>query len=116
MVVQQSMDENQFEALVYEALYDVTDPEVGVNIVDLGLVYDLEVNQAERTIDLTLTLTSPACPLQEEIEEAITVALAGLSDNGVRFNWVFSPPWSPAFMTDEGREQLSALGGYIPAY
>lgn len=111
-----SMDSNHFEALVYEALYDVADPEVGVNIVDLGLVYDMNINKTDGTIDLTLTLTSPACPLQEEIEKQVINALAGLSENGPRFNWVFTPLWSPAFMTDEGREQLSALGGYIPVY
>lgn len=101
------------ENLIYDALYDVVDPEVGVNIVDLGLVY--EVSPKPHIIELTLTLTSPGCPLQEEIEAQVLTVLQEFK-KPVKFNWVFQPVWSPAFITDEGREQMSALGAYIPVY
>lgn len=99
--------------LIYEALYDVVDPEIGVNIVDLGLVYDVEV--ADKAIFLTLTLTSAACPLQKDIEKQITTVLTEFN-KPIQFKWVFTPLWSPAYITDEGREQMSALGAYIPVY
>lgn len=103
-------------SLVYEALSYVEDPELGVNIVDLGLVYDVAINTEAKTIDLTMTLTSQACPLQELLTEEIEAALAGLSEAGVRITWTFTPLWSMAAITDEGREQLRALGAHIPTY
>ncbi len=107
---------NSIEDLAWEALYDVADPEVGINIVDLGLIYEL-VNDVETGfIRITATLTSPGCPLQDELTEGITKALAGLSSNGVVITWTFSPLWSTGYITDEGREQLHALGGSIPTY
>jgi len=107
---------SSIEDLAWEALYGVSDPEVRVNIVDLGLVYDLSVDKEAGLIRMTATLTSPGCPLQDELTEEITAALAGLSDNGVAIEWTFNPLWSPAYMTDEGKDQLRALGGFIPTY
>ena len=97
---------------IEEALRDVVDPELGINIVDLGLVYDLHVDtQNVATIDMTLT--SAACPLTEMIEEQVAAALvggdAGLVDD-FRINWVWLPPWGPEKITDDGREQMRALG------
>lgn len=95
-----------------EALKDVIDPELGVNIVDLGLVYG--VNHDDTSITLDMTLTSAACPLTDVIEEQARSALTGGPGGGVvndfRINWVWMPPWGPEKITEEGREQLRALG------
>ena len=91
-----------------EAMRDVVDPELGINVVDLGLVYGITLDQ-NRTAVLDMTLTSAACPLSDVIEDQTRAALASLSDD-VRINWVWMPPWGPDKITDEGREQLRALG------
>ncbi len=93
---------------VIEAMKDVVDPELGINVVDLGLVYGAQVN-SDRTVTLDMTLTSAACPLTDVIEDQTQQALAGLV-SGVRINWVWMPPWGPDKITDDGREQLRALG------
>ena len=93
---------------VEEALRDVVDPELGINVVDLGLVYGLVVDQNNQAI-VDMTLTSAACPLTDVIEEQAAQALDGLV-SGVRINWVWMPPWGPDKITEEGREQLRALG------
>ena len=93
---------------VEEALRDVVDPELGINVVDLGLVYGLTVDEANVAI-IDMTLTSAACPLQDEIENQIRSATSSLV-NDFRVNWVWMPPWGPDKITDDGREQLRALG------
>jgi len=93
---------------VMEAMHDVVDPELGINVVDLGLVYGAMIDD-ERTAVIDMTLTSAACPLTDVIEDQAVAAMEGLT-NGVRINWVWMPPWGPDKITEEGREQLSALG------
>ncbi|HZP50182.1 metal-sulfur cluster assembly factor [Actinocrinis sp.] len=93
---------------VTENLKDVVDPELGINVVDLGLVYGLTVDDANVAI-IDMTLTSAACPLQDVIEDQIRTALDGLVAD-FRVNWVWMPPWGPDKITDDGREQLRALG------
>jgi metal-sulfur cluster biosynthetic enzyme len=93
---------------VEEALRDVVDPELGINVVDLGLVYGVTIDQNNQAI-IDMTLTSAACPLTDVIEEQAENALAELVD-GMRINWVWMPPWGPDKITDDGREQLRALG------
>jgi metal-sulfur cluster biosynthetic enzyme len=93
---------------VEEALRDVVDPELGINVVDLGLVYGLTVDDANIAI-IDMTLTSAACPLQDVIEDQMRMSLDGLVAD-FRVNWVWMPPWGPDKITDDGREQLRALG------
>ena len=98
---------------VEEAMRDVVDPELGINVVDLGLVYDIRVDEGNlATIDMTLT--SAACPLTDVIEDQTRAALTGGPGGGlvndVRINWVWMPPWGPDKITEDGREQLRALG------
>ena len=91
-----------------EAMRDVVDPELGINVVDLGLVYAVSVDEANHaTIDMTLT--SAACPLTDVIEDQTRQALEGLVAD-FRINWVWMPPWGPDKITEDGREQLRALG------
>jgi metal-sulfur cluster biosynthetic enzyme len=95
---------------VEEAMRDVVDPELGINVVDLGLVYDIHIDEKNvATIDMTLT--SAACPLTDVIEDQTRAALtSGGLVSDFRINWVWMPPWGPEKITDDGREQLRALG------
>ena len=93
---------------VLEAMRDVVDPELMVNVVDLGLVYGVHIDEANNaTIDMTLT--SPTCPLTDRIEYDTQTVLEGLV-NSAAINWVWLPPWSLEMITDDGREQLRAIG------
>ncbi|MEH1169458.1 metal-sulfur cluster assembly factor [Micromonospora sp. CPCC 205539] len=98
---------------IEEAMKDVVDPELGINVVDLGLVYGVHVGD-DNVATLDMTLTSAACPLTDVIEEQARQALTtgpggGLVDD-IRINWVWLPPWGPDKITDEGRDQLRSLG------
>ena len=93
---------------VEEAMRDVVDPELGINVVDLGLVYGITVDNAAHAV-IDMTLTSAACPLTDVIEDQTAQALEGLVTQH-RINWVWMPPWGPDKITDDGREQLRALG------
>ena len=93
---------------VEEALRDVVDPELGINVVDLGLVYGVTVDQHNHAV-IDLTLTSAACPLTDVIEDQVTTSLDGLVV-GHRINWVWMPPWGPDKITEDGKEMLRALG------
>ncbi|WP_420826942.1 metal-sulfur cluster assembly factor [Arcanobacterium phocisimile] len=92
---------------IEEALRDVIDPELGINIVDLGLLYGLSIDGDSVVADMTLT--SAACPLTDVIEEQAAVAVANLVSE-FRINWVWLPPWGPDRITEDGRDQLRALG------
>src|SRR5450830_1916747 len=93
---------------VEEAMRDVIDPELGINVVDLGLVYGVTIDQGDQAV-IDMTLTSAACPLTDVIEDQTALALDGVAA-GFRINWVWMPPWGPDRITDEGREQLRAIG------
>jgi len=93
---------------ITEAMKDVIDPELGINVVDLGLVYEIKVDEGNVAV-LDMTLTSAACPLQDVIEDQARQVLADLTSD-VKINWVWMPPWGPNKITDEGREQLRAIG------
>jgi metal-sulfur cluster biosynthetic enzyme len=106
-VIKASLDD------VEEALKDVVDPELGINVVDLGLIYGLHVDD-ENVVTIDMTLTSAACPLTDVIEEQARTALltgpgGGLAKD-IRLNWVWLPPWGPDKISDEGRDQLRSLG------
>ena len=93
---------------VEEALKDVIDPELGVNVVDLGLLYGLKYAE-DGALLIDMTLTTAACPLTDMIEEQVASALESVVDEH-RLNWVWMPPWGPERITDDGRDQLRALG------
>ncbi|MET8197443.1 metal-sulfur cluster assembly factor, partial [Micromonospora sp. NPDC005222] len=98
---------------IEEAMKDVVDPELGINVVDLGLVYGVHVDD-DNVATLDMTLTSAACPLTDVIEDqarqALTTGPGGGLVNDMRINWVWLPPWGPDKITDEGRDQLRSLG------
>ncbi len=98
------------ESLINDALRTVIDPEPGVNIIDLGLVYKAAVGNDGR-IAITMTLTTPGCPMHasfaEEIEQTLWTAIPGLT--GVDVNLVWEPRWSPMMMSEEALAQLGLI-------
>lgn len=91
---------------IRQALYEVYDPELGVNIMDLGLVYDVDLN-AEGFVDITMTLTTPGCPMHEAIGDGVGAAIQEISGlTGGEITLVWEPQWTPDMMSDEGRRQL----------
>ena len=106
--VPQSIDP-EFREQAIEALKNVSDPELGVNIVDLGLIYDLAFDEENDALVISMTLTSAGCPLTDVIENDIAESLDGLV-TAFRINWVWMPPWTPERITDDGRDMMRALG------
>ncbi len=91
---------------VLEVLKEVSDPEIGVNVVDLGLVYDVSIDQ-EGQVTVQMTLTAPGCPMHDTIARTAEMAVETL--DGVRraqVDIVWNPPWTPDMLTDEGRRLL----------
>lgn len=93
---------------IVEALKDVIDPELGINIVDLGLVYGVNVD-ADNAVRLDMTLTSAACPLTDVIERQAQTVLSEFTSD-VTVNWVWLPAWGPDRITQDGQDMLRALG------
>lgn len=96
------------DALLEALRNEVIDPDLGVNVVDLGFVRKASI--AGGTASLVMTLTSPACPLIKVVEDQARTAVVGILASELRIEWAWSPPWSPRDVTPAGREQLSAIG------
>ena len=97
------------EETVRNALREVIDPELGCNIVDLGLVYGIEIEGAD--VSVQLTLTTPGCPMHESIAGGVTAAIQQLPGVGtVDVEVVWYPPWTPERMTNAGRQALGITG------
>lgn len=95
------------EEMIYAAIKEVIDPELGINIVDLGLIYSVEIGEDGR-IDIIMTLTTPGCPLHasfaEEIERVLWQSIPDLT--GVYVELIWEPPWNPMMISPEGRAAL----------
>lgn len=95
---------------VLEALKVVRDPEIPVNVVDLGLVYDAEVKEGG-IVDITMTLTSIGCPAQDIVKADAEIAVMRLEGvSAVNVDFVWTPPWTPARMTEDGKRQMRMFG------
>lgn len=93
------------ERKVLETLRQVIDPELDCNIVDLGLIYGIQIEDTK--VSIKMTLTTPGCPMHESIAMGVQAALLNLdSVSEVEIDLVWDPPWSPAKMTGEGRAQV----------
>jgi metal-sulfur cluster biosynthetic enzyme len=94
------------ETDVRDALHDVIDPELGVNIVDLGLIYGIEVDDA--SVRITMTMTSPACPLRDYLQDLVESAVTSRIPDArhVSVEIVTEPPWSEDLMSEAARRQL----------
>ncbi len=92
------------------AMKGVEDPELGLNVVDLGLLYGVNQDDGGNVV-LDMTLTSPACPLTEQIMGDARAALEPLEGvTSVEVNWVWEPPWTPDSMTEEGKFLMKVMG------
>jgi metal-sulfur cluster biosynthetic enzyme len=108
--VSEVLDKEQLRHDLYEALKVVRDPEIPVNVVDLGLIYDLDVNE-EGEVHVDMTLTSMGCPVQDMIQadaELACMKVEGVKRVTVEFVW--SPPWSPEKMSEDGKKQMRMFG------
>jgi len=92
---------------ILDVLATIQDPELGINIVDLGLIYELKVEKD--IILIKMTLTTATCPFSEELEARI-IESVNLLGYDVEIVWVFMPPWNVSKVSDEGMEMLKALG------
>jgi metal-sulfur cluster biosynthetic enzyme len=91
---------------IYEALHNVYDTELGINIVDLGLVYNVDLRE-DGFVTITMTLTTPGCPMHESIGEGVGAALQPIGGvTGGTIQLVWEPRWEPAMMTEAGRAEL----------
>lgn len=98
------------QAQVLEALKIVKDPEIPVNVVDLGLIYEVDIAPAGN-VEITMTLTSVGCPVQDMIRADAELAVMRLDGvNAVNVEFVWSPPWSPDKMTEDGKRQMRMFG------
>ncbi|MBE3557079.1 MAG: metal-sulfur cluster assembly factor [Firmicutes bacterium] len=92
---------------VMEALKDVYDPELGLNIVDLGLIYNVDFSEDGKKIHIDMTMTAIGCPLYDELEEQVRSALLllpGVEEVEVALVW--DPPWTPDRMSEEAKAML----------
>lgn len=105
----QGMTYKQYDDIVTR-LMNIEDPELGVNIVDLGLIYDMTLEG--QTLKIDMTLTYAGCPFTDILADEVNDALTG---TGVtpEITWVFMPPWDFSHLTDEGRDQLRSLGALL---
>ncbi len=93
-----------------EALKQVIDPEMGISIVDMGLVYHVVPSEEGKNIDIEMTLTSPMCPAGPHIIESAKNALQSLDGvEQVNVNVVWSPPWSPEMMSEDAKDELGVF-------
>ena len=98
------------ETRVIAELRNIYDPEIPVNIYDLGLIYGLDIDEAKGTVHVRMTLTAPACPVAESLPETVDYVVRqveGVSDVSVELVW--EPPWSQAMMSEAARLQLGML-------
>lgn len=91
-----------------EVLHTVFDPEIPVNIWDLGLIYDLQLQGND--VQIKMTLTAVGCPIGPQVAREIENKLQSVGAERVHVEFVWSPPWSPARLTDEGRLALQSMG------
>jgi metal-sulfur cluster biosynthetic enzyme len=97
------------EQRIWDALTHVHDPELEVDVVNLGLVYEVKVDGGRA--ELLMTLTSIGCPAQGLIEEQVRLHLGVVEEiEEVDLRWTFDPPWTPARITEEGRDFLVSMG------
>ncbi|MDR1448331.1 MAG: metal-sulfur cluster assembly factor [Candidatus Ancillula sp.] len=101
-------ENEQLREEMMNALTSVIDPELGISIVDLGLVYGIDFNELGGAT-INATLTTPACPLTDTLEMQMLNAVGHLIEN-VDINWVWTPTWNMDMITDAGKEQLAAIG------
>ena len=94
---------------VFEELKSIVDPEIGIDIVNLGMVYGVEVSEDGKKVHIEMTLTTMGCPLYSQIERGIEMQVGRLGAEQVDIQLVWNPPWTPEFMSEEARQVLRYL-------
>lgn len=102
------MDETFTREQVIEVLKTVFDPEIPVNVWDLGLIYDLRIDRDD--VNIVMTLTAPGCPVGPQLAAEIETRLQAIGAEHVSVSFVWSPPWTTDRVTSDGRFQLQAMG------
>ncbi len=106
------MDRDEIRKRVIEALKNVYDPEIPVNVYDLGLIYEINVDD-NGNVEVVMTLTSPGCPVAEMVVEMAKASIEdALPGKKVKVNLVWEPIWTPDKVRPEGREKLKEIYGY----
>ena len=96
---------------IREAMKQVDDPELGINVVDLGLLYEVRTDEATGKVELDMTLTSMGCPLTDQIIADVRKYVEPMDGvTSVDVNWVWDPPWGPDKMTDDGKLLMKVMG------
>jgi metal-sulfur cluster biosynthetic enzyme len=105
-IMMEPSEKEEALAQIDEALHYVDDPELGVNIIDLGLIYDVAIDE-KGYVTIAMTLTTPGCPMHESLGEGVGYALEGIPGvTGGEIRLVWDPPWEPSRMTEDGRKML----------
>ncbi|MBS1588663.1 MAG: metal-sulfur cluster assembly factor [Bacteroidetes bacterium] len=95
-------------AIALSGLYNVYDPEIGLNVVDLGLIYQIDFDETEKRIDASMTLTTQFCPMGESINSNVTQSLMNsFPEWEIHVNLTFDPPWNHSRISPEGQEFLN---------
>jgi len=99
----------KFEGAIYNELKHVIDPEVGLNIIDMGLVYEIEVSDS-KSIDIKMTLSSKGCPLGDVIIKEVKAILTNaFPEYNINVTLVWEPMWSPEMLTEDGKKELGRI-------
>lgn len=107
MTGETTMTDETLGASIREALLEIEDPEVGLNILDMGLVYDVRCNAESGVVEVLMTLTTPSCPAGEMIVDGVNRRLSRVDGvTQVLVDLTFDPPWTPESISDDGRAQL----------
>lgn len=95
---------------VLEELKKVIDPELNVNVVDIGLIYNVIIDQEKKSVEINMTLTSPGCPLSFVFEEWVPAAVKNIEEvKDVRINLVWEPAWNPDMIQDDVKEEMGII-------
>lgn len=98
------------EAEVMDALHECYDPEIPVNIVDLGLVYNVDINNDTGQVDVTMTLTAMGCPMAGDVIDEVEMRVSQVEHvTACKVNMTFDPPWSPDRMTEDAKWELGMV-------
>jgi FeS assembly SUF system protein len=100
------IDKEKMKEKIIESLKGVYDPEIGLDIVNLGLIYDINISE-EGEVNIKMTLTTPGCPLAGSVEEAVRTVVSAIDEvKDVNVELVWDPPWNPSMMSEEAKQIL----------
>ncbi len=108
-LIQMNKDYFKLESQIIKALKEIFDPEIPVNVYDLGLIYKIDIDE-ENNVEITMTLTAPNCPIADNIIFDVRERIASLDDvTDAKVNLVFDPPWNMDMMSEEAKLELGYL-------